>query len=94
MLTWIVVNDLLKHWTTSTENNLVSFELSQIIRDQGYIGILTSVINLSKHAAEVVRESMPAQIVFRLHIGGIWLPFNHWGNTHLAAIINRPKENS
>ena len=37
MLTWIVVDDLLKNWTASTENNLVSFELSLIITDQGHI---------------------------------------------------------
>ena len=37
ILTWIVVDDLLKNWTASTENNLVSFELSLIVRDQGYI---------------------------------------------------------
>ena len=34
MLTGIALNDLLEDWTASTEDNLVSFELSLIIRNQ------------------------------------------------------------
>ena len=33
MLTGITLNDLLEDWTASTEENLVSFELSLIIRN-------------------------------------------------------------
>ena len=59
MLTWIVVDDLLKNWTASSENNLVSFELSLIITDQGHIRILPFFIEIFEHQLKMVSECVP-----------------------------------
>ena len=59
MLTWIAVNDLLEDWTASTEDNLVSFELSLIIRDQGYVGIPSLMEEIFEHQPKMLCESLP-----------------------------------
>ena len=67
MLTWIVVNDLLKNWTGSTENNPVSFELSLIIRDQSNIRVSAVTIKILEHKLKMFREGFPRQATFIRH---------------------------
>ena len=54
MLTWIAVNDLLKDWTAGTEDNLVSFELSFIIRDQRDVCISSLLVEIFEHHLEML----------------------------------------
>ena len=56
MLTWIAVDDFLKNWTASTENNFVGFELSLIITDQGHIRILPFFIEIFEHRLKMISE--------------------------------------
>ena len=49
-----IVNDFLKNWTASTENNLVSFELSLIIRDQGDICISFFLVEIFEHQLKMI----------------------------------------
>ena len=54
MLTWIAVNDLLKDWTAGTEDNLVSFELSFIIRDQRDVCISSLLVEIFEQPLEML----------------------------------------
>ena len=67
MLTWIVVEDLLKNWTANTENNLVSFELSLIITDQGYIRMFPFFIEIFEDQLKMISECVPVQSVLLSH---------------------------
>ena len=54
MLTWIAINDLLEDRTASTEDNLVSFELSLIIRDQRDVCISSLLVEIFEHHLEML----------------------------------------
>ena len=54
MLTWIAVNDLLKDWTAGTEDNLVGFEQSLIIRDQRDVCMSSLLVEISEHKLEML----------------------------------------
>ena len=66
-MTWIAVNDLLKNWTARTENNLVSFELSLIIRDQRDVRISSLLVEIFEHQLEMLREAVPVESVLFCH---------------------------
>ena len=55
----IIVDDLLKNWTASSENKLVSLELSLIITDQGYIRMFLFFIEIFEHQLKMYRECVP-----------------------------------
>ena len=63
----MVVNDLLKNWTASSENNLVSFELSLIIRDQRDVCISSLLEEIFEHHLEMLCEGVPVESVFLCH---------------------------
>ena len=67
MLTWIVVDDFLKNWTASTENNLMSFELSLIIRDQGHIRVFSFLVKLLGQMSKMLRKLLPGHVIMFGH---------------------------
>ena len=68
MLTWIVVNDHLKNWTASTENNLVGFELSLILTHKSEISQSFLLIKISEHQPQMVWECIPGQSILLHHL--------------------------
>ena len=67
MWTWIVVNDLFENWTASTQNNLVSLELSLIITDQGYVRMSLFIVEFFEHQLKMFRECVPSDFVIVCH---------------------------
>ena len=66
-MTWIAVNDLLKDWTASTEDNLVGFELNLIIRDQRDVCKFSLLEEIFEHHLEMFGEFIPVESVFLCH---------------------------
>ena len=66
-MTWIAVNDLLKYWTAGNEDNLVSFALNLIIRDQRDVCISSFLEEISEHHLEMRGEFIPVESVFLCH---------------------------
>ena len=62
-----IVNDFLKNWTASTENNLVDFELSLTEFDQGHIRIPPFFIEVFEHQLKMISESVPVKSVLLRH---------------------------
>ena len=67
MLTWIAVNDLLEDWTAGNEDNLVSFELSLIIRDQRDVCISSLMVEIFEKQLEMFCEAIALETVFLFH---------------------------
>ena len=59
--------EYLQDWTASTEENLVSFGLSLMIRDQRDVCISSFLEEISEHHLEMRGEFIPVESVFLCH---------------------------